>query len=70
MLSPHAAARLEQLAREAQRVTRRQFGRTISLYAPIYVSNVCGADCTYCGYAVRSGNRERRVTLSADQLRT
>lgn len=69
LLSPHAAARLELLAREAQRVTRRQFGRTISLYAPIYVSNVCGADCTYCGYAVRSGNRERRVTLSADQLR-
>ena len=69
LLSPHAAARLEDIAREAQRLTRRQFGRTISLYAPIYVSNVCGADCTYCGYAVRSGSREKRVTLSAEQLR-
>ena len=69
LLSRHAWARMEDVAREAQRLTRRQFGRTISLYAPIYISNVCGADCTYCGYAVRSGNREKRVTLSADQLR-
>jgi 2-iminoacetate synthase len=69
LLSPRAQARFEDLAREAQRLTRRQFGRTISLYAPIYVSNVCGADCTYCGYAVRSGNREKRVTLSPEQLR-
>ena len=69
LLSPHAWARMEDIAREAQRITRRNFGRTISLYAPIYISNVCGADCTYCGYAVRSGNREKRVTLSPDQLR-
>ncbi len=69
LLSPHAPARFEDLAREAQRLTRKQFGRTISLYAPIYVSNVCGADCTYCGYAVRSGNREKRVTLNPEQMR-
>ncbi len=69
LLSQHAWARMEDIAREAQRLTRRQFGRTLSLFAPIYISNVCGADCTYCGYAVRSGNREKRVTLSADELR-
>ncbi len=69
LLSPHAAPRLEAIAREAQRLTRWQFGRTISLYAPIYVSNVCAADCTYCGYAIFSGNDERRITLDGDQLR-
>jgi 2-iminoacetate synthase len=69
LLSPHAPAQFEAIAREAQRTTRRLFGRTISLYAPIYISNVCGADCTYCGYAVRSGNREKRLTLSTEQLR-
>ncbi|MBM3290773.1 MAG: 2-iminoacetate synthase ThiH [Candidatus Hydrogenedentes bacterium] len=69
LLSPHAAAHLEPIAREAQRLTRWHFGRTIGMYAPLYISNVCGADCTYCGYAVRSGNREKRRTLTHDEIR-
>jgi 2-iminoacetate synthase len=63
LFSEHGSARLELIASEAQRLTRWHFGRTIGLYVPIYLSNVCGADCTYCGYAVRSGNKEKRVTL-------
>ena len=46
-----------------------QFGRTIGLYVPLYLSNVCGSDCTYCGYSVRSGSQLKRRTLSFDQLR-
>ena len=69
LLSPHAVERLEDMAREAQRLTRWHFGRTIGMYAPIYISNICGADCTYCGYAVRSGNREKRRTLAEPELR-
>ncbi len=69
LLSPHAAQRLEHMAREANRLTRWHFGRTIGMYAPIYVSNVCGADCVYCGYAVRSGSTEKRRTLSLDEVR-
>jgi len=69
LLSRHAIPRLEAIAREAQRLTRRHFGRTISLYAPIYISNICASDCLYCGYAVRSGNKERRRTLSEAELR-
>jgi 2-iminoacetate synthase len=68
LLSPAAVPHLEAIAQEAHRLTRWHFGRTISLYTPIYLSNVCGADCTYCGYAVRSGNRERRVTLTAPEI--
>ncbi len=63
LFSPAAKDYLEEMAREAQRLTRWHFGRTIGLYVPIYLSNVCGADCTYCGYSVRSGNKEKRVTL-------
>jgi 2-iminoacetate synthase len=69
LISPHARPRLEAMAREAQRLTRWHFGRTVSLYAPIYISNLCVADCTYCGYAVRSANKERRITLKEDQIR-
>ncbi|MCC6798354.1 MAG: 2-iminoacetate synthase ThiH [Candidatus Hydrogenedentes bacterium] len=69
LLSPLAANCLEPIAREAQRLTRWHFGRTISMYVPLYISNVCGADCTYCGYAVRSGNKEKRRTLTTDEIR-
>lgn len=69
LLSPSAMTRLEGIAREAQRLTRWHFGRTISIYVPLYISNVCGADCTYCGYAVRSGNKEKRRTLTEAEIR-
>ena len=69
LFSEAAGQRLEAMAREAQRLTRWHFGRTIGLYTPLYLSNVCGADCTYCGYSIKSGNTERRVTLDADEIR-
>ncbi len=69
LLSPVARPYLEPMAHEAQRLTRWHFGRTIGMYAPIYISNLCAADCVYCGFAVRSGSRERRVTLKPDEIR-
>jgi 2-iminoacetate synthase len=73
LLSPAARGLLETMAREAQRLTRRHFGRTITLYAPIYLSNVCAADCLYCGFAARAraepGDTHQRLTLDAPGLR-
>jgi 2-iminoacetate synthase len=69
LLSPQAASRLEEMANVANRLTRRQFGRTIGLYAPLYLSNVCTADCTYCGYAVHSGSQGSRRTLDEAEIR-
>lgn len=58
---------LEHLAQESQRITKQYFGRTISLYAPVYLSNYCSSHCTYCGF--HSKNRIRRVRLTAEQMR-
>ena len=69
LLSPQAASRLEEMARLAQALTRRHFGRTMGLYVPLYLSNVCTADCTYCGYAAHSGSRGARRTLSQAEIR-
>ena len=69
LLSPAARPYLESMAREAQRLTRWHFGRTISLYVPIYLSNLCEADCLYCGFAARSGIRQKRTTLRPDEVR-
>lgn len=69
LLSPAAVPFLEPMAQEASRLTRWHFGRTISLYAPIYLSNLCAADCIYCGFSARSGSHEKRLTLREDDLR-
>ena len=51
---------LEAMAQRAQALTRRQFGRTIQLYAPLYLSNYCSGGCAYCGFAAdRSQVRHR-----------
>jgi 2-iminoacetate synthase len=69
LLSPLARPHLEAIALEARRLTRWHFGRTIQLYAPIYISNVCAADCPYCGFGARSGSALKRVTLTPGQIR-
>jgi 2-iminoacetate synthase len=69
LLSPAAAPFLEDMAQAAHRLTRQHFGRTIGLYAPIYLSNICHSDCLYCGYALHSGSPGERRTLTMDEVR-
>ena len=68
LLSPAASSSLEAMARASNRLTRQHFGRTISLYAPIYLSNVCTSDCVYCGYSIRSGVSGERRTLTESEI--
>jgi len=42
---------LEALARRSQQLTRRHFGRTMRLFAPLYLSNECVNNCSYCGFS-------------------
>lgn len=57
---------LETLAQEAQRITRQQFGRAISLYAPLYLGNYCENQCLYCGFSARL--RIKREKLTPEQI--
>ncbi|MCB7134332.1 2-iminoacetate synthase ThiH, partial [Salmonella enterica subsp. enterica serovar Hillegersberg] len=61
LLSPAAADYLEPMAQRAQRLTHQRFGNTVSFYVPLYLSNLCANDCTYCGFSV--SNRIKRKTL-------
>jgi 2-iminoacetate synthase len=67
MLSPAAAEFIELMAQRAQSITRRHFGRTISLYTPLYLSNFCNGGCLYCGIA--GDRRAIRSVLDESQLR-
>src|SRR3989338_7426383 len=57
---------LENLAQRSAQLTRQYFGRTIALYAPVYISNFCSSYCTYCGF--HSHNRIKRFKLTAEQM--
>lgn len=63
LLSPAAGDELEVMAQRAQALTRRHFGRTISLYAPLYLSDYCPSKCTYCGFAADRHIRRHKLTL-------
>lgn len=51
LVSPAASKRLEELARASRALTIARFGRTMRMYAPLYLSNECLTTCTYCGFA-------------------
>jgi len=66
LLSPAANGMLEDLARAARDLTARRFGRTVLLYAPLYLSNECVNVCTYCGF--RRDIDIARSTLGPEQI--
>jgi 2-iminoacetate synthase len=51
LLSAAAGERLEDLAQASRRLTLARFGRTMHMYAPLYLSNECLTTCVYCGFA-------------------
>ncbi|MCF6247796.1 MAG: 2-iminoacetate synthase ThiH, partial [Desulfobacula sp.] len=55
LLSKQAQEFLEPMAQKARRVTKQYFGRTIGLYAPLYISDFCSNHCTYCGFNTKTG---------------
>ena len=67
LISPAGAAYLEPMAQKAHRLTLERFGRTISMYIPMYVSNACTNSCVYCGF--NHANPLERVTLTQEQVR-
>jgi 2-iminoacetate synthase len=66
MLDEDSGGPLEELARLSQQTTRQHFGRTMRLFAPLYVSNECVNNCSYCGFSRDAGIL--RTTLTVDQV--
>lgn len=57
---------LTPLVAEARALTLKRFGRTMQLFAPLYLSNACVNTCTYCGFS--RPNAITRRTLSPAEL--
>jgi 2-iminoacetate synthase len=66
LLAPIDNARFESMAEEARALTRQNFGRTMRMFAPLYLSNECINNCRYCGFS--RDNPILRITLTVDQV--
>jgi 2-iminoacetate synthase len=66
LLSPAAQGYLEPMAQRAHRLTVQRFGRTILMYAPLYLSNECSNGCRYCGF--NAHNKVPRRTLIPEEI--
>ena len=66
LLSPAAESYLPALAERSRMLTRQRFGNTLQLFIPLYLSNLCANDCSYCGFSM--SNRLKRKTLSLDEI--
>ncbi len=66
LISPAAAGHLEQMATLSNQLTQKRFGKTIQMYAPMYLSNECQNICTYCGFSL--DNKIKRTTLTDKQI--
>ena len=68
LIEPCPDDALRRLTRESAAITSRHFGRTMRLFAPLYVSNECVNNCTYCGFS--RDNPILRTTLTVPQVVT
>ncbi len=65
-LEPCDDVALEEMAQRSVAITRRYFGKTMRLFAPLYLSNECINSCAYCGFS--RDNPILRVTLDVEQM--
>ncbi|MDR0239517.1 MAG: 2-iminoacetate synthase ThiH [Deltaproteobacteria bacterium] len=66
LFSPAATDLLEDMARRAHGEHLRHFGRTVTFFTPLYMSDHCTNQCRYCGFNAR--NRQRRHHLSVEEV--
>ena len=66
LLSPAAQQPelLEAMAQQAHRLTEQNFGKTITLFTPLYLANICENACVYCGFNRHNHIKRSKPTTS------
>ena len=66
LVSPAAAPYIEQMAAKSRMITEQRFGKTISIFIPLYITNSCTNSCVYCGF--NRHNKINRVILTPEEI--
>ncbi len=67
LLSEAAAPFRTEMRRRATNARRRYYGKTVSIFAPLYISNTCVNSCKYCDFNVHH-HADRKI-LTLDEIR-
>ena len=66
LISPAAAKYLEPMAQLSKKYTEERFGKTISMFIPLFITNSCTNSCVYCGFHI--SNPMARTILTPEQI--
>ena len=66
LISPAAEKYLEPMARLSKKYTEERFGRTMSMFIPLYITNSCTNSCVYCGFHI--SNPMARTILTPEEI--
>ncbi|HIT82017.1 MAG TPA: 2-iminoacetate synthase ThiH [Candidatus Caccoplasma merdavium] len=66
LISPAAEHYLEEMAVRSRMYTQQRFGKTISMYIPMYITNSCTNFCVYCGF--NHNNPINRIILTDEEI--
>lgn len=66
LLSEKMLDYLEDFAQKAAAMNVKQFGKAVSIFTPLYISNYCGNSCLYCSFSAQ--NKIERKQLSSDEI--
>ena len=60
---------LSEMFATARSVKERIYGRRLVLFAPLYISNLCGNECLYCAFRARNTALKRRALTQEEIAR-
>jgi len=60
---------LHEMFDAAQHVKQAIYGRRLVIFAPLYVSNMCANECTYCAFRARNTELDRRALTQEEIAR-
>lgn len=63
LISPAAVGAIREMREAATRARRRYYGKTVTVYAPLYISNSCINGCKYCDFNARHQYERKSLTL-------
>ncbi len=66
LVSPAAEPYLEQMAQLSRHYTEQRFGKVMSMFIPLYITNSCANSCVYCGF--HRSNPMPRTILTPEQI--
>ena len=67
LLNAHEEEQLNRIYHIAGKIKTEIYGQRVVVFAPLYISNYCVNNCTYCGY--RRDNKIHRLKLTQEEIK-